>query len=634
MQSIYFQKLLELSEYEEFSKSEATISTLSNSMSLNSSTSGNSNKAVRLSFLPYARKRFKKMMGSKHLAKHEVDNEQLLTCHNLNVKKNDLTRFEEAQEIRNTTLYTILYIALNFIEDDIQLSDLRRYILEGRITLQHIQKFFPENALEECMKICTSINYRHAMHSNMFIEARMITNVHHICTQLRIPDLKLPNISRLCQRYITELALPKDLMKYIERLINIYKPEMRWTKRYTPVYEARAIAYIIFILKLLFGLDDSMEHEISESSRKINKTISDANLFVFDDWMRYLEMRKVILSQAYMPFSVVYKTECDSHRRYEFLKKEFTEDKPYFRKPQVDNLDRIIESFLSNFHHEEPEEFDFSLPTLTPNATYFQTVLNSSKKLIIPDFMHKNPSESSIAAFINQKNLKNLAKDHMYKLKVEELELREHVKIERFNRFKSLFQKRYKHTVRVRSADFEIDHDTWKKQVKEEMENESLVFGNEVTRKTFKKSTVEIHRKEDRTRAPAGPTKDPVEVKQENLFDCLSEDEEDIYEGEENFEELVFKMSNMDYWTVMGSLNSLTKSEINVVKGKLPLNLKWLVTYCANMLDSNWETIYNELLTIEANFMYVLEPMDSVTNMVTFQERCDADVVNALRLAW
>lgn len=38
-----------------------------------------------------------------------------------------------------------------------------------------------------------------------------------------------------------------------------------------PNYEGRAIAYIIVVLKVLFGLDDVTEREISRVTEKINK---------------------------------------------------------------------------------------------------------------------------------------------------------------------------------------------------------------------------------------------------------------------------------------------------------------------------------------------------------------------------
>lgn len=578
--------------------------------------------------MPYARKHFKKVMRSKHLAKHLIDKEQILTCHDLKVKSTNLSTFEFAQEIRNTTLYTILYIALNMIEDDIQLSDMRRYILEGRLTLHHIKKFFPENLSEEYMKISKSLNYRRLMQANMFIDSRMLQNVKYVCKQLSIPDLKLPNISKLCKRYITELALPTDLYKYVERLIHFYSPEMKWTGRLPPLYEARAMAYIVFILKLLFGLDDSMEYKISESSKKINERIPDASLFVFDDWMRYLEMRKVILSTAYMPFSVNYKTECDNHIRYEFFKKEYTEDAKYFRKPQLDKLNEIIEIFISKSKTEEPEQFDFSVPSLTPNATYFQNILYSTQKLFIPNFMHNNPSNYSMEAYINPKNLKRLVKeDYRCALKVEMLGLAEHVEIKRFNNFRGIIQRRCKSDVRAMTADFDVDSETWKKELNQRFADESLVFGTKELNKQIQKRSVKIDSKPIKNHRFTGQ----ANVRQENLIeDDTLEDEETT--RDENIEELVLKMSNMEYWSIMGTLKNFNSKQIENVKKKLPITFKWLVTYCADMLGTDWQTIYEELLTIEATFLFVLEDIDSV-DTVTFKEKCDQSV-NGLRLRW
>jgi TATA box-binding protein-associated factor RNA polymerase I subunit B len=39
----------------------------------------------------------------------------------------------------------------------------------------------------------------------------------------------------------------------------------------TPNYEGRAMAYIIVVLKILFGLDDITENEISRVVEKINR---------------------------------------------------------------------------------------------------------------------------------------------------------------------------------------------------------------------------------------------------------------------------------------------------------------------------------------------------------------------------
>lgn len=607
-----------------FSKEHEKLNTLTSNLKSSKSPIRGNNKTPRaLSFTPYARKHFKKIMRPEHLAKHEIDNEQMLSCHDLRVKSTDISTIEFSQEIRNTTLYAILYIALNIIEDDIQLTDMRRFILEGRLTLQHIRKFFPKNITEECMQICKSINYRRSMQANMLIDSRMLQNIQYVSSQLSILDLKLPNISKLCQRYIKELSLPIDLIKFVDRLIDIYNPEIRWTGHLPPMYEARAMAYIVFILKLLFGLDDSMEHEISESCRNINGKVCEANLFVFDDWVKYLEMRKVILSQSYMPFSVAYKAECDRYRRFEFLKKQFTDDAKYYRKQQLEKLNEVIESFLAKSKEAKPETFDFSLPSLTPNTTYFQTVLSSTKNMFIPDFMHNNPSDSSLEAFIDPKNLKYFVKRNKYRFKVEELGLTEHVHIEKFNNYRGLFQRR-KSTNHMATADFNVEHEVWEKQLEEKLNNEALVFGTKEVNKKIRKMTVKINSKEKHS-------KRKIRVESESLFDDMLDNEDSILD--ENTEEIVFKVSKMEFWSIMGTLKNFSSTQIETVKQKLPITLKWLVCYCANMLNTKWEKIYDELSTIEAMYLFVLEPIDHTTNKVVFKERCD-HLVNGLRLKW
>jgi TATA box-binding protein-associated factor RNA polymerase I subunit B len=41
--------------------------------------------------------------------------------------------------------------------------------------------------------------------------------------------------------------------------------------RHFPNYEGRAMAFIIFVLKLLFGLDGKTEYEISKVTKKLNE---------------------------------------------------------------------------------------------------------------------------------------------------------------------------------------------------------------------------------------------------------------------------------------------------------------------------------------------------------------------------
>lgn len=634
--SFHQQKLLELSEYEVLSKSDASMSTLSNTMSLNSSvTGGISNKAVRLSFQPYAKKHFKQAIGSKHLKKHEIDGENKLTCHRL-AKIGPLTTEQLSHEIRRTSLYSIIYIALNLIEDNIQLSDMRRYMLEGRISTLNVDKFFPENIRENCRKILRETFFSHGSQPNRIQDSRIRQHSVFIMKNIGIKDLKLPNMNSLCERYIKELALPKDLYKFVDRLINFYKPEMRWTAIIPPLYEARAMAYIIFVIKLLFGLDDSMESEISEASRKINESVPEANLFIFDDWMRYLEMRKIILAQASVPFSIMYKLGNESQYKTNFIDNSYVKSETDLRKNQLDNMERIIENFISKFKEEKVDEFDFSHHTLTPNTEYFDQILSSAEKIHVPGFMHTNYSDSSIEPFVNLENLKNTLKQINIKLKVENVALRPTKNITRFRCYDSALGKRYFKQVRVKKADFNIDREEYMEGIECRQAMQNRIFGNKFLDNVISVQYNFTRRTEQKIRArrkeKSFNDKQKVDIKKE-LFSYDDQKMGVDQDDDSNFDELVFKKSSMEFWSVMGSLKELNASQFQEVKKKLPLRFNWLVNYCANMLDTTWDTLYTEVLTLEAMFMLILEPVENLEDSLVFKEKI-ANMLNTYLYSW
>jgi len=64
-------------------------------------------------------------MPLKHLDKHSVDSEGSMHCHRLHPKASTLNNFDRNIYCLNITkLYVVLAIALNLVEDDINLLDL------------------------------------------------------------------------------------------------------------------------------------------------------------------------------------------------------------------------------------------------------------------------------------------------------------------------------------------------------------------------------------------------------------------------------------------------------------------------------------------------------------------------------
>lgn len=256
-------------EYEKLSQPSYHSST-----TLTSSTSqGSSTRAIRLSFSRSARKYYKTKMNRSHLKKHEIDEKSELKCHQLH-KAPKLNKNIASAHLSRQTVYTILYIALNLIQDDIQLCDILRFMREGHLSSTQIMHFFPEEIALNCEELIKSkIFYSRR---DIFLDMSMRIHTSFLCRLLHINELQTPNLQNLINRYVDDLNLPSQITIYINRLINlcpIQKIPLKLEHRISPFYEARAMAFIIFILKLLFGLDDHKEIQISKSAKIINNEI-------------------------------------------------------------------------------------------------------------------------------------------------------------------------------------------------------------------------------------------------------------------------------------------------------------------------------------------------------------------------
>ncbi|KAG8232012.1 hypothetical protein J437_LFUL011953 [Ladona fulva] len=74
-----------------------------------------------------------------------------------------------------------------------------------------------------------------------------------------------------------------------------------------PNYEGRAMAIILYSMKLIFGLDGFTELKLSQFARKANKILSlhhsHKEFFVWGDWVKYIEFRKQLVERYHFPSS-------------------------------------------------------------------------------------------------------------------------------------------------------------------------------------------------------------------------------------------------------------------------------------------------------------------------------------------
>lgn len=334
-----------------------------------------------------------------------------------------MTRTDRPLLLTGVTLLGIIYSALNICGSNIQLTDLIRFVREGFVSFHNLNQFLPEDILEQDVQL--SFQEHHIYH---IIDYEQIRERFSYFTRL-IPDLrtsfKTPNLVQLVHRYLGEMNLPSDLSDCIERLMIFLPPEMPFLPHsFIPNYEGRAMAYIVFVLKLLFGVDGYREHEMSDAARKVNQAAMKIEqrklIFVYEDWREHIEYRRVVLEKFYYP--TIFHPDYDGEQPYKAFNAMLASLNPTPRNMEMRSVRRGNEkrmdskmnsqqilSNLINKHNDEPDEpmqrFAFE-PTLTPLQDNFQRILMSN----VPFEMNREVAERdytkhSCEAFLHPKKL-------------------------------------------------------------------------------------------------------------------------------------------------------------------------------------------------------------------------------------
>lgn len=219
-----------------------------------------------------------------------------------------ITPKEKVRYLTGTTILSVIYCALNICGSDIHLSDLIRLLREGHLSYYNYKQFLPDDIVEQDVPLGSHedrnlriVNYE-LMRENISYFIQIIPDLGS--------SLQMPNFIDLTRRYVKEMNLPSDFSAYIERLIIFLPPEMGLYQSHhsilkVPNYEGRAMAYIIFVLKLLFGIDGFREIEMSKAACKVNDVLKDSGLqrliFVYEDWRKFIAYRQVIFEKFYFP---------------------------------------------------------------------------------------------------------------------------------------------------------------------------------------------------------------------------------------------------------------------------------------------------------------------------------------------
>ncbi|XP_017023686.1 TATA box-binding protein-associated factor RNA polymerase I subunit B [Drosophila kikkawai] len=378
-----------------------------------------------------ARKTLKRTMSLKHLDKHSRVSS--MQCHGLRPKAKELHNFDRnIYNLNSHKLYVVLAIALNMVEDDIQLTDLLRLVEEEHLTSRYMLKYLPANVAAKGKTLIKGMELGNLRDQCSYTYLR--NHVGYMAHFINLSEFQKPNLLALAERYVLELGLPPRVAKYVGSLLDLHPPRFSSAQDFHvyPRYEPRVMAYIVYVMKLLFGLDDVKERKISMSAKQINEELQNAGgdepqvppLFVFTEWMHFVELRKEIVAQYNQSFArrfgVANKTDCQVD---DFLVKERKQKEQDYGHDEVqgtqamqrqyENMTHTIEALLKQHFGESIEDsvaknhIEFQ-PSLTPAHTYFQRILHqvqdATLNIQIPDFMHVDHSQRNLDPFVGETN--------------------------------------------------------------------------------------------------------------------------------------------------------------------------------------------------------------------------------------
>ncbi|XP_071370415.1 TATA box-binding protein-associated factor RNA polymerase I subunit B, partial [Centroberyx affinis] len=190
----------------------------------------------------------------------------------------------------------LLHLALVWSREALSLAHLLRLVRDGLVPYVNAYESFPEE-----MKI----HGRDALlfrvesvpsHSSVHQEAQSLAH----CLQLPVfPPISRQNLLHpelLSLQYLTDLNLPDELHPWVCRVseragladeaLQTFDPPSR---RPLPRYDLQAAALIVVTMKLLFGLDDHTEWDLSNDAGDQDKEDTGSRVFSVRRWFRLLQ---------------------------------------------------------------------------------------------------------------------------------------------------------------------------------------------------------------------------------------------------------------------------------------------------------------------------------------------------------
>lgn len=635
-------------ELSESLRSETLNSSSLANLSIETIISDHENAELDIGFSKLGKKTMKRKMKQK--LKEEEEQKTLFK---------DLNHKERLLVLNGHTLLCIIYSALNICKSNIQLTDLIRFIREGHLSYFKCKNLLPEDHIEEGVPLSFQEHHNYSMINYETLRAQ-VTNFTKIMPDLST-SIRLPDILKLCQRYAEEMRLPKDFLKQVQRLIIFFPPVMPYQKDSSliPNYEGRAMAFIIFALKLLFGLDDYREEEMSNAARNVNEALKTNNkkerLFVYKDWMNFIEYRQVVLEKFYYPT---------------LFHPDYSNDKPFLAfnamlasiEPTTKNLESQIittrqkhrmtnkmqtKQQLLKQKQSYPQLDEKSLisfqSSFLPLSDNFQRVILFDPALSVSEDFTEQLCDPYLRPKVFVESCKSLGVELQTKISTIP---------------KSFFLTKPQLIVGYLHKEvFELGIMTeadWRKDLEKRIGIESKLNKKEelTFHKNWLKETIEKRRgrrsliKTKKAKKSCNRSRDnetqPQTFEEKNILSDSEDDDDDslsdsdeilfdqsidpelqelLHEKSSEFEKLTLITPDFNVWQLSFQIIQSNLKGSDEEMEKLPQNFRWLLNFGASILHQEPKTLYYQVLSIEHQYMHILEPVELMENIITYQDK-------------
>lgn len=612
-----------------------------------SESTGSTKASIDFEFSKPALKVLKRNVSDEdHWSEHQSDYEGTLNCHKFsttNITKKVGKNYYQLLPSPNLLL-SILYLALNHHESELQISDLMNLCNNHTISMNDTKRFFPEGIDSNDLKKITKPFMLSCIHKkvveNLTVRCINIAKLIHY-------KFKAPNLVQLCKRYCFELALPDEIFVLVERLIQLKPPEFQQRDTHFSYFEGRAIAYIIFVLKLLFGLNGVTEVKISNSATKINQLEPNSiKLFDFVRWMEYIEIRKQLIMKVHAPSrlsqqensqnSTVHYLHMFQKARNGFDESEDEENPPNKRtekkylkaqRPKINYFNDLTNQLLANIPEVTVDSELMDFPhSLTPFASYLQEIKNRRSDLV-PERLYESFAGDNVLAFIKPLRLRLALAEKNVALKVKKAPINKNVRYEKLWEDVNYLEKnKYSNNYKYVKVKAKGDETEWEAKVKEEAVNEENRIKLEVERihESLKQDFDQIkeetemrteeakknrQRKRWANRAVTEIHSDEETTTNARYFLIESDTDDENLTTEKDFDTKVTLIApNFDYWMYFYTKRQDSRDH-NELQKKFPDIFNWLLDECANVVGLKSYTLFHELQTIETIFNYHMQPL-------------------------